>query len=165
MANVLENRISTTFTPDELRQMISSREDYLTALRAKTVALTPEELASLGSLAVDNFVFVQDTLKASDAEGRSMVAAAIAGMVPELEKDVALFEQLDTEELLLTDALTRIQHTKRLAAHESYKVATKLYEQYQSLADAGVPGAVARYNLLKERFKNNGGGRPADEQA
>jgi hypothetical protein len=99
-------------------------------------------------------------LNATDNEGRALVAGAFAALVPELAKDVALFEQLDAEEMQLTDLLTRIQHTKRVAAHESYKVATQLYGQYQSLTEAGVPGAVTRYNMLKERFKDNGGGRP-----
>jgi hypothetical protein len=163
MANVLENRISITFSDAELRQLTTARNTYLNALRAKTVALTSGELGNLGSMEVSNFVFVKDTLTATDEEGRALVAGAFAALVPELAKDVALFEQLDAEEMQLTGLLTRIQHTRRLAAHESYKVATQLYGQYQSLAEAGVPGAVTRYNMLKERFKDNGGGRPKDE--
>lgn len=57
-----------------------------------------------------------------------------------------------------------IRHTKRVVAHESYSVANKVYELYQVLSESGVPGAAARYNILKERYKDNAGGRPLDEQ-
>lgn len=56
-----------------------------------------------------------------------------------------------------------VQHTRRLAAHECYQVASAIYRQYQHLAEAGVPGAMTRYNGLKSRFAGNGGGRPKDE--
>jgi hypothetical protein len=163
MANVMENRISTTFTETELKELAIARNAYMNILRAKTLALTADELASLNSMAVSNFVFVKDTLQASDAEGLSILPPAIAALLPEAGKDAGVFTQLDTEELLLVDLLTRIQHTKRVAAHEAYNVCAKAYEQYQMLADAGVPGAVTRYNALKDRFKDNGGGRPKDE--
>jgi hypothetical protein len=163
MANVMENRISTTFTETELNELATARTAYMNILKAKTVALTADELDSLSSMAVSNFVFVKDTLQASDAEGLSLLPPAIAALVPEAAKDAAMFTQLDAEELLLLDMLTRIQHTKRLSAHEAYNVSTKLYQQYQVLAEAGVPGAATRYNALKERFKDNGGGRPAAE--
>jgi hypothetical protein len=163
MANVMENRISTTLTETELNELTIARTGYMNILRAKTLALTAEELSSLNSMAVSNFVFVKDTLQASDAEGASLLPPAIAALIPEASKDAGVFTQLDAEELLLQDLLTRVQHTKRMAAHEAYNVCTKVYEQYQMLAEAGVPGAVTRYNALKDRFKDNGGGRPKDE--
>jgi hypothetical protein len=165
MANVMENRISTTFTETELQQLKAARDAYMNILKAKTVALTADELSSLSSMAVSNFVFVKDTLQASDAEGLSMLPPAIAALVPEAGKDANVFTQLDAEELMLLDLLTRVQHTRRLVAHEAYNVCTKAYEQYRMLAEAGVPGAVTRYNALKDRFKDNGGGRPAEEGA
>lgn len=163
MANVMENRISTSLTEKELQEMTAGLAAYMAPLRAKTVALTPDELGSLNSLAVDNFVFVKDALQASDAEGLALLPPVLAGLVPEMQKDVDFFGQLDAEELQLLDALTLVQHTKRLVAHEAYKVATQLYAIYGQLAAAGVPGAAARYDLLKVRFKDNGGGRPKTE--
>lgn len=163
MGNIFENRISTTFTDKELTALAAQRSAYMEGIRAKTVALTEEELASLSSMAVDNFVFVKDTLQATDGEGLSLLPPAIGILVPELEKDAALFGQLDEEELFLRDMLMRVQHTRRLAAHECYQVASAIYRQYQHLAEAGVPGAMTRYNGLKSRFAGNGGGRPKDE--
>lgn len=165
MANVMENRISTTFTETELNELASARTAYMNVIKAKTVALTGDELFSLSSMAVSNFVFVKDTLQASDAEGISLLPPAMAALVSEATKDAAMFAQLDAEELMLQDMLTRIQHTKRLSAHEAYNASVKLYQQYQVLAEAGVPGAATRHNALKDRFKDNGGGRPAAEGA
>jgi hypothetical protein len=166
MANVMENRISTTFTETELKDLKTARDAYMNILQAKTLALTADELDSLSSMAVSNFVFVKDTLQASDAEGLSILPPAIAAMMPEAGKDANVFAQFDAEELMLLDMLTRIQHTKRVAAHEAYSVCSKAYRQYQMLAEAGVPGAVTRYNALKDRFKENGSsGRPAETGA
>ncbi len=163
MANVTENRISTRLTEKETQELANARGAYMATLRLKTMALTAVELGKLNSMAVDNFVLVKDTLQTCDAEGVSLLAPAIAAMVPEAEKDAAVFNQLDAEELFLKDMLTRVQHTKRIAAHEAYTVATKVYEQYKVLAEAGIPGAITRYDALKERFKNNGAGRPKEE--
>lgn len=164
MSNILENRVSTTFTKDELTDLTSQRNALMAILKPKTVALTEDELKNLSSMAVDNFVFVQETVKTTDAEGVSILPPAIAAMIPELQTDVTFYDQLDTEEAMLEDLLTRIRHTKRLVAHESYKVANNVYSLYQTLAGSGVPGAAARYNILKDRYKDNGGGgRPVEE--
>jgi hypothetical protein len=164
MKNVIENRVSATFTKDELADMLDKRKDLMAIIKPKTIALNDEELASLGSMAVDNFVFVKETLKTTDEEGVALLAPGIAAMVPEFTIDVAFFDQLAAEEAAMEDLLTRIRHTKRLVAHESYKVANSVYGQYQSLAEDGIPGAAARFNLLKERYKGNGPGRPNVEE-
>jgi hypothetical protein len=156
----MENRISTRFTEKDLQNLQAGKELYMNTLRAKTLALTKAELDSLSSMAVDNFVFVKDAATASDAEGQALLPPAFATLVAEMQTDVAYFEQLDAEELQLIDTLNRVQHTKRLVAHEAYQVASNLYATYGQLAEAGVPGAAARHSALKARFKDNGGGRP-----
>ena len=163
MSNILENRVSATFNKDEVAELAAQRNALMAVIKPKTVALNDVELGSLGSISVDNFVFVKETLKTTDAEGVSLLPPSVAGLVPELAKDVIFYEQLDAEETAMEDLLTRIRHTKRLVAHESYKVANSVYEKYQSLAEDGVPGAASRYNTLKGRYKDNGsGGRSAE---
>lgn len=164
MSNVLENRVSTSFTPDELAKLATQRNALMDILKPKTVALNEEELKSLSSMAVDNFVFVQETVKTTDAEGKSLLPPHIALMVPEMETDVTFYNQLDAEEAMMEDLLTRIRHTKRLVAHESYSVANSVYGYYQNLSADGVPGAAARVNILKDRYKGNGPGRPNVEE-
>jgi hypothetical protein len=162
MANLQNNRFSATFTQKETEQLVASRTAYLNDLRAKTVALTPDEREDLSSIAVDNFVFVQDAILCNDAEGVAMMPPAYAAMAPELVLDDTVFKQFDAEELLLLDLVQRIRDTKRLVAHEGYSVATKMYKLYKQMAEDGVPGAAARYDLLKQRFKDNGAGRPSE---
>ena len=162
--NILNNRVSTTFTEDELTRLATQHKTLMEILKPKTVALTPDELKDLSGIAVDNFVFVNETKDVTDAEGISLLPPSTADMVPELHIDVTFYQQLGFEEKMLEDLLTRIRHTRRLVAHESYNVANSVYKKFQSLAEDGVPGAMARYNVLKERYKDNGGGRPTDEK-
>jgi hypothetical protein len=160
MANLQNNRFSATFTQKETEQLATSRTAYLNDLRAKTVALTPEERTSHSSIAVDNFVFVKDTVLCNDAEGLALMPPAYVAMAPELVLDDTVFDQFDAEELVLMDLLQRVRDTKRLVAHEAYSASIKFYNLYKQMAEDGVPGAASRYDLLKKRFKDNGGGRP-----
>jgi hypothetical protein len=163
MANLQNNRFSATFTQKETDELATSRTAYSNVLRAKTVALTPEEREDFNGIEVDNYVFVKDTLHCNDAEGVAMMPPAYAAMAPELVSDNTAFDQLDAEKLLLKDLLQRVEDTQRLVAHEGYSMATKFYKLYKQMAEDGVPGAAARYELLKKRFKDNGAGRPKDE--
>jgi hypothetical protein len=160
MANINVNRVSNTFTTAELTSLGTAHTNYSGIINGKTVTLTKDEEDALPSIDVDNYVFVKDALAVTDAEGLAMLPPAYAALAPELAKDVTFFEQLDSEENWLMAQLTRVQQTKRVVAAESYKVANVLYNQYQNLADAGVPGAQVRADKLKERYKGNGGGRP-----
>jgi len=56
----------------------------------------------------------------------------------------------------------RVEHTRRLAGHEAYVGSLAVYKIIEALAAMGIPQAVAAYNLLKERFANQGGTKPAD---
>ena len=71
MANIFENRVSTTFTQEELDQLAAQQTEYMKFIKPKTIALTQPELESLSSIAVDNFVFVKEALNVSDSEGRN----------------------------------------------------------------------------------------------
>lgn len=162
MSNITVNRVSNTFSPADLTALAAQHTAYSTIINAKTVSLTADEENALPGIDVDNYVFVKDTIAATDAEGLAMLPPTYAAMSPELTKDAGFFEQLDAEENWLMAQLTRVRQTKRVVAAESYNVSNKFYEQYQNLADAGIPGAQARVDKLKARYKNNGSGRPAN---
>jgi hypothetical protein len=81
MANILENRVSATFSKEELDKLAVQRNAFMAIVKPKTVALNADELASLGSISVDNFVFVKDTLTNTDAEGAALLPPAIAAQV------------------------------------------------------------------------------------
>lgn len=156
MANILQNRVSTTFTAAEETLLGTKKSDYAAIIDAKTIALTANELGSLTSIAVENQVFVDDTIRIADVELVDMLPPSIGALVPELIKDKTFYEQLDAEEAWLNDRLVRVVQTKRLAAHEAYSVSLKIYEILGALASAGVPGAQAKYDILSERFKKTG---------
>ena len=156
MANILQNRVSNTFTAAEETLLITKKSDYAAIIDAKTIALTESELKTLSSIAVENKVFVDDTIRVADAEMLAMLPPSIGALVPELIKDKTFYEQLDAEEAWLKGRLVRVVQTKRLLAHEAYSVSLKIYEILGALASAGVPGAQAKYDILSERFKSAG---------
>ena len=159
MANVLQNRISTSFTTTELANLTTQHNAYTDIINPKMVTITDEELGKIPGIDVDNYVFVGDTITVTDAEGIAMLPPTIAALVPEMDKDYTLYKQIDAEIAWLLGVKDKLQRSQRLAAAESYTVANKIYEMYGSLADAGVPGAQAKYDYLKARYKGNGGGR------
>lgn len=69
MANIIENRISTTFTTTEEAALAAQHTAYTSVVNPKMVTVTDEELKSIPSIDVDNYVFVNDTITACDAEG------------------------------------------------------------------------------------------------
>jgi hypothetical protein len=162
MANILENRISTMFTTAEETALTAQHTAYAAIINPKMVTLTDDELKGLPSINVDNYVFVNDTITVTDAEGVAMLPPNIAALVPEMAKDYTFYKQVDAEIAWLLGIVDKLKRTQRLAAAESYAVANKIYEMYGSLADAGVPGAQAKYDYLKARYKGNGGGKPQD---
>lgn len=162
MANILQNRISTTFTSAEETALAAQHAAYAAIINPKMVTLTDEELNGTPSIDVDNYVFVNDTITTCDAEGVAMLPPNIAAQVPEMVKDYTFYKQQEAEITWLLAMVDKLKRSQRLAAAESYQVANKIYEMFGSLADAGVPGAQAKYDYLKARYKGNGGGRPQD---
>ncbi len=159
MANITENRISTTITPADETILNTATATITPVLESYTIALEEVERASLFSLDEANKVFAEEAYQEADTNG-SILPVPLQNLIPEMRKDLTLFNQLDQMESGLNQWVTRIKDTKRLAAHESYKVALTIYTMYEALAKAGVPGAQASYDRLKERFLNRGAGAP-----
>jgi hypothetical protein len=162
MSNILQNRISTTFTTTEEAALAVQHTAYSAIINPKMVTLTEDQLAKMPSIDVDNYVFVGDTITVSDTEGVAMLPPSIGSLVAEMVKDYTLYKQIDVEIAWHMAQIVLLQQTQRLAAYESYTVANKIYELFKSLAEAGVPGAQAKYDFLKARYKSKGAGRPTD---
>jgi len=160
MANVLQNRISTSFTNTELDNLNTHIAAYSAIINPKMVAITDDELKGIPSIDVDNYVFVGDVTTTCDAEGLAMLPPNIAAQVPEMDKDYTFYDQAEAEIVRLLGIVDKLRRSQRLAAAESFAVANKVYEMFGSLADAGVPGAQAKYDYLKARYKSSGAGRP-----
>jgi len=158
MANVIENRISTTISAADETAMGTAADTITPILESCTIALEENERASLFSLDEANKVFAEEALQEALNHG-DILPQPVQSLVPEMQKDLTLFNQLDELESGLNQWLIRIKDTKRLTAHESYKVALTIYTMYEALAKVAVPGAKASYDRLKERFARQG--RPA----
>ena len=114
---------------------------------------------SLFSLDEANKVFVEECLQEAQVNG-TILPLPVQPLVKEMNKDLTLFNQLDQAESIFNGWMIRIKDTKRLTAHEAYKVALTVYTIYEALAKAGVPGAQASYDRLKQRFAGQGGRPP-----
>jgi hypothetical protein len=162
MANVTQNRISNTFTSAEKAALATQHSAYAAIVHPKMATLTEKELGELPGIDEENYVFVGDTITITDADGMAMLPPSIGTLVPEMEKDYTFFDEIEAEIAWLDEQKAQLLQTQRLVAAECYKVANKIYEMYGSLADAGVPGAQAKYDYLKARYKGNGAGRQPD---
>ncbi|UPT69585.1 MAG: hypothetical protein M0D53_10425 [Flavobacterium sp. JAD_PAG50586_2] len=63
----------------------------------------------------------------------------------------------------MKQTLEKLQDTQLLAGSEAYASGLTIYKLFGSAADAGIPGADAIYDQLKQRFAGQGGpGKRAD---
>ena len=160
MSNITINRVKTTFSATETTNLEAAHATYSSIIDSKMVTLTDEEASRLKGVDVVNAVFVMDVIKANDAEGVGMMPPAVAALAPELVKDNTFLDQLDKEEKWLLEELEKIRQTKKVVADEAYSVSLVFYNQYKTLADAGIPGAKGKYQQLKGRFEGTHIGRP-----
>ena len=79
-----------------------------------------------------------------------------------MQNDMSLFTQLDEIIILTKQLLEKLEDTQLLAGSEAYVGALAVYKLIGSASDAGVPGADAIYDQLRQRFAGQGGaGTPA----
>ena len=85
---------------------------------------------------------------------------ALAALVTNLDNDLKFSNQLtDFENNFIKQIQQKVADTKRRAAHEAYTASLAVYKIIEALAEVGVDGAQAAYDILKVRFE--GQGRPA----
>lgn len=158
MANITLNRLNTTIAPPDEAILQSSTAQTTLVLNNYTQSLTPEERAALFGLAVENLVFAYEAWEEANTNG-SILPTYISAI--NLDNDLRLFRQMETIETVIENQLQRIKDTKRLAGHEAYAMALTIYKLYENAHLAGISGATASYNRLKQRFEQQGGGAPA----
>ena len=160
MANVNENRVNTTINAVDLAALDTATAGIKTLLEPYFASLTDDERTSLFSLAEENLVFAHDALERAKLLG-NLFPPALSSLVTNLENDFKLYEQMDGfEKDFIAQISQSAADTKRLAAHETYVGSLAIYKIIEALATMGVAGAKPAYDILKERFANQGG-RPA----
>ena len=153
MSNVLSNRLSVQVTDGDMTAIQQHLKD-LTALLPFLIGLTPRERETLPKIDVNNKAFVEDAINALHTENLSLPNGISSS---EMQKDLVLYQQLDSLELQLLDLLTKVRHTKILAGSEAYTSALFIYRLAEAYHLAGVPGYTALYNQLRKRFMGQGG--------
>ncbi len=148
MSNLNNSRLNVTMTAAQVTAVKTALQTILTNMPFLT-GLTTEERMSIPKINVSNKVFVEDAIN-SGINNANMIPSYIT--IPPMQTDLQLYNQLD-ELLVLTRQLTeKLEDTQMLAGSEAYISGLVLYRLFGAAAGAGVPGADAIYDALKQRF-------------
>ncbi len=153
MGNLLSNRISQSISAAEKTAVIDDLNKVEADLPWLT-GLNVDERSSLPKINAVNRDFVADAIDVivnnPDFFPNYFVPA-------EMQKDFALYNQLNEIVLVSERVHEKLRDTQMLAGSEAYIAALTAYRLLQSAAQDGVPGADALYNRLRERFALQGG--------
>lgn len=155
MSNLLNNRLNLTATPVQITAVKTALQAANTNLPF-LIGLTTEERIALPSINVNNKAFTEDAISAG-VNNASLLPSYIS--VANMQNDLTLFNQLDEIIILTKQLLEKLEDTQLLAGSEAYSSALTVYKLFASAADAGVPGADAINNQLKQRFAAQGAGK------
>ena len=157
MANITENIVNTTITPADETTIGTNTAALMTLLQPYLATLTDEQRASLFSLKEENLVFAYLALQQAQSLG-NLLPPALSSLVANLGNDLELHNQLtDLENTFIKQVAQKVADTKRRAGHEAYVGGLAVYKIIEALSAVGVDGAKAAYDILKERFANQGG--------
>lgn len=151
--SIQNERINKALSPAELtaiRTKINELEDELPFL----IGLTVEERVALPKINDANRTFVMDSLQAVKSNS-SFMPAYINSV--NLENDVTLYNQLEEFVQRIGQLYEKILDTQTLAGSEAYMMALAAYKMFQAASAAGLPGADAIHDALKQRFAGQGG--------
>ena len=161
MANINENRVNTVISTADQTALDTATAGIKTLLDPYFYSLTDEERTSLFSLQQENLVFAHLALDQANLLG-NLIPAALSSLVSNLNNDLKLYQQMDGfEKGVLAQINLGVADTKRTAAHESFVGGLAVYKIIEAMANMGVATAKPAYDILKERFANQGG-RPID---
>lgn len=151
--SIQTNRISIVLddaTIEDIRKRFEALEQALSF----TVGLTVDERVNLPKINVANRTFVMDSQSALQTNGSFMPTYL---NVAELGKDITMYNQLEEFAQRSAQLSEKLSDTQMLAGSEAYVTSLAAYRLFEAAAKAGLPGADAIYDSLKERFANQGG--------
>ena len=152
MSNLSNNRMNIIATPAQITAVKTALQTINTNLPF-LVGLTIAERVSLPAIDVNNKAFTEDAIYAG-VNNTQLIPSYVS--IPSIQNDMTLFTQLDEIIILVKQLLEKLEDTQLLAGSEAYTSALALYKLISSAADAGVPGADAINNQLKQRFTGQG---------
>lgn len=153
MSNLSNNRLNITATAVQITTVKTALQTISTNLPF-LIGLTTEERVALPTINVSNKAFAEDAINAG-VNNASLIPSYVS--MANVQNDMTLFTQLDEIILLVKQLLEKLEDTQLLVGSEAYVGALSTYKLISAAADAGVPGADAIYNQLKQRFAGQGG--------
>jgi hypothetical protein len=143
-----ENRISIELTTEvvaEVKALIDQIEGKLPFL----VGLTTDERNNYPKLSRENELFVEETVRAAD-HNKAVLPPYID--TTEMEKDLALFQQLSRVMVRLSHVHAKIKDTMHIAGAEALATALVTNNMFQIAAKMGVEGMDVVSARLAEVF-------------
>lgn len=157
--SIQSNRLSIVLDDAKMNSIRKKFAELETELDF-AVGLTVDERVNLPKINVSNRTFVMDSHSALQTNGSYLPAYL---NVQELGKDVTLYNQLEEFTQRSAQLSEKLVDTQMLAGSEAYVTSLAAYRLFEAAAKAGLPGADAVYDSLKERFAtqgNTGGDKP-----
>jgi len=152
MATQQNNRLSVVLTETQM-QNIKAAFAVLYQELPFLIGLTVDERQTLPKINDTNKTFTEDAANVAESNGSILPGYFNPG---DVVVDLTLFKQLDQIFLWSNQLNEKIFDTRMLAGSEAYVNALTIYRLVEAAAKAGVPGADAAYDLLKERFNGQG---------
>lgn len=150
--SMTSNRLSTVIAADALAE-VKTHFQKINSLLPFLTGLTATERQTLPKIDQANKVFVSDAIKAI-GQNPDFIPGYLKPA--ELEKDFTLYSQLDELNSLAASLSEKISDTQMLAGSEAYVTSLTAYRLFESAANAGMAGADAVYDELKQRFAGQG---------
>ena len=151
--SIQSNRISMVLDDAKITDIRKNFETLEKSLDF-TIGLTIDERVNMPKINVANRTFVMDSLAALQTNASFMPAYL---NVPEMGKDITVYNQLEEFAQRSAQLSEKLGDTQMLAGSEAYLTSLAAYRLFEAAAKAGLPGADAIYDSLKERFANQGG--------
>jgi hypothetical protein len=160
MSNLTENRINRILDETAMTNALAAISNLETELPEGS--LDDEQRQNFRAINVQNKVFTEDVMIEMENNGATILPPYLN--VALLKNDFDLFEQLDTLESRMLNAVRKITDLKRIAGHEAYSFALSVYKSYDAANQAGIPGAKESYERLSERFNGQGRTNEIEEE-
>ncbi|QQX75619.1 MULTISPECIES: hypothetical protein [Aequorivita] len=160
MANLSENRLNEVLDPAVLSAAITGLDAFMEGLPEGV--LNDDQRRRYTGMDVDNRVFVETVLDVMAGSGASVLPASF--QLATLQVDYQLFEQVKAVLARVAQVQRKLEDLLRISAHEAFTYALAVYAIYETMSKAGSEDARAGFELMRERFAGQGGGRPAEEE-
>ena len=155
--NENNNRVNAALTNTDFNTLKAAIVALDTAVSAFAVGLSNAEREALPKINVADRAFVQDAISLmGTADATSFIPPYL--QPADAQVDLALFDQMDLLFALLSPILQKIVDTRILSGSEGYSTALTFYKLAKAAADAGIPGAKAIADQLRQRFAGQGPG-------